>query len=261
MYKKQADLIRKFEKTSKEKFVSTGTWLPCFPGFYESWLSVNDESINENLKEYFQGDELENIRKHFYSTEEYSCANSEYEKEVCKKFTELIECELIENFVSRIIFENMHSPKEYNFTTDSLNVQVYFSKTNIKNIKKFLKENFAAWEKYLKDTYKSRSGFISFYGYAPDSDDWKDIDECLTDSHKAGSILQFICNQLFDDEAIIMLTLENVYFSMDYEALKNEVQEKWPIDLNSMTEQEREFTKKVINERELDRDETCLKLF
>jgi antibiotic biosynthesis monooxygenase (ABM) superfamily enzyme len=261
MYKKQADLIRKFEKTSKEKFVVAETWLPCFPGFYESWLSVNDESVNEDLKEYFQGDELENIQEHFYNTEEYSRAVSEYEKNVCEEFTELIECELIENFVSKIIFETMRSPKEYNFTTDSLNVQVYFSKTNIRNIKTFLKENFAEWEKYLKKTYKSYDGFMSFYDYTTDSEDWKDIDECLTDKHKAGSILQFICNQLFDDETIIMSTLEDVYFSVDYEALKNEVQEKWPIDLESMTEQEREFTKKVINERALDQCPECLKLF
>ena len=102
---------------------------------------------------------------------------------------------------------------------------------------------------------------MSFYGYDANGEDWKDIDECLTDEHKAGSILQFICNQLFDDEAIIMTVLENVYFSVDYEALKNEVQEKWPIDLESMTEQEREFTKKVINERALDQCPECLKLF
>ena len=261
MNKKHADLIKKFEKTDEEKFVSTGTWLPCFPGFYCSIFEPCEDMINENLEEYFTGRELENILENFYCTAEQSRANSEYEKNVCKEFTSAIECELIEKFVSRIIFDDIQHPKEYNFTTDSVNVQVYFSKTNIRNIKSFLKENFTEWEKYLKSHYKSCSGFMSWYGYAADGEDWKDIDECLTDKHKAGSILQFICNQLFDDESIIYSVLENVYFSIDYEALKNEVQEKWPIDLDSMTEQEREFTQKVINERALDQDKTCLKLF
>jgi hypothetical protein len=59
---------------------------------------------------------------------------------------------------------------------------------------KYLKANFEAFTKYIKERYTSRDGFISFHSnYAPDwLVDW--------DGHKVGSILNFIClNEGFEE--------------------------------------------------------------
>ena len=73
-------------------------------------------------------------------------------------------------------------------------------------VNKYLRDNFDAFSKYIKERYTSCDGFISYY--SNDATEWADWSE---DSHKCGSVLQFICDNegieepyMFDDLHISM---------------------------------------------------------
>lgn len=203
------------------------TWLPSFPGFYNSYLEFDDSMAEEDLKEYVKDENLRDcINENYWSSETYSHDVKEYEQSVCKEFTSFIECNLVEKFVSKIELQELRSPKFYNFETDSINCKVYFSAANIKNIQEFIKENNLEWEKYLIENYKSRSGFMSFHNYFSDSPEWLiDFENALSDSHNSGAVLQFICNQIIDSESFYY-ACEDCYSSIDIDGIIKELKEK-----------------------------------
>jgi hypothetical protein len=67
-----------------------------------------------------------------------------------------------------IKFEEIISPREYNFTNDSINCEIIFKDFN--QVLNLLKENEETFRDFVKYNYSSRSGFISFY--SNDSDEW-----------------------------------------------------------------------------------------
>lgn len=149
------------------------TYLPVFKGFYGShWDDVD----------FYGEDEVYNIPKDlcfddFVDWDQYHLA-------IAKGYCDYIEDEL-NDFVSMIKFEELISPRFYNYTNDSINVEIDLYQTKIDA---YLKENALQFAKYLKDNYTSYDGFIS--SYSIDANDWSDWSD---DKHKAGSVLQFIC--------------------------------------------------------------------
>jgi hypothetical protein len=140
------------------------TYLPVFTGFYGSHF------LEPYMDEEDEGKEID---------------WEAYMKALSKSFCDVVEDEL-SDFVSMIKFERLVSPKYYNYANDSINVEidVYVNKVN-----EYIKENIVKFDKYLKDNYTSCDGFIS--SYSTDVYDWLDWSD---DKHKAGSVLQFICN-------------------------------------------------------------------
>lgn len=100
----------------------TNTFCPCFPGFYESVLSFNDDYICESIKDDIRERLLINIKyKHnidFFDL--YEVDYKEYEKDVSIAFCAYIEG-LLYDFDVKIEYQNLVSPREYNFSTDSIN--------------------------------------------------------------------------------------------------------------------------------------------
>jgi len=233
----------------------TETWLPKFPGFYESVYDLDYDRIEEDIKELIEDKELRDLCiKEFYCTEESTRVWEDWKRQITKEFTSAMEGILRENnFIEKINFQSLYSPREYNFSTDSINVEIEFSEENIKAIQNFLKENSAKWSKYLKERYSSRSGFISFHDNFSDSEEWIiDTDHALSDNHNFGSLLEFIIDCLeLDDEYFMYFVLESCYVDLDIEVLKNEVIEKTGYSL----------PESVQNERALDKMAECPKLF
>ena len=127
-------------------------------------------------------------------------------------------------YIENIEFEEISSPKEYNFVNDSINVKVTFSAENIEKIKTMLQEHADEWKEYLIINYKSRDGFISYHSYYPEDEEWN-VDTALQDNHNAGSILQFICNENnITDETLYAFVEDNV--QIDVDMLKKECIEK-----------------------------------
>jgi hypothetical protein len=236
------------------------TYLPVFPGFYYSEFEADYYFELEHMNEIFNDIECAVLEEEFYSMEEYYDSNNRYELNVCQACTRVIERELKENgFIQKIIMERMISPREYNFHNDSIDIEVTLTKQNIKNIEKFINDHKEKFEEYLKAKYTSCSGFISFHDNYM-SEEWE-IKNAIDDSHKLGSILDFICSMLEIDSFILRELIE-VYIEIDFDKLRLELYDKFSDKLNvEMNEEEKEKFDKVKNERELDNFPDQLKLF
>lgn len=146
-----------------------------FDGFYESNLYNSDVLYNDTVEDYNMG---------------YLEKNEEYDIEDWDGFTtavsngavEIID-ELLGNdeVLSNLKFVSLSSPKYYNFSTDRLNIDM---DVNVELLSKFCFEtNKDSFDKYLKDTFTSYDGFISFVSNNikdfKNGFDWDDRDKCL----------------------------------------------------------------------------------
>jgi hypothetical protein len=219
----------------KEEKLVTSTWLPVFPGFYETLFNGDSmyESEIEYIKENIEPEELaECMIENLYNSQAGDKLFREYQESTAKQCVSVIWNELLHlHYVENIEFEKICSPKYYNFVNDSINVKVTFSAENIRNIKAMIEEHEDEWKEYLKQTYTSRDGFISHHSNNPDAEEW-DIETALTDRHNAGAILEFICQEN-------SITSETLYYGceqtvgLDTNALKKECIEKgWYVPRN-----------------------------
>lgn len=162
------------------------TYLPIFKGFYGSFYDSDIEQKEIEWVDYLYTEynlDADEIHLDFNYQGYYDdCAVCICEA-VCE---ELIELGLIKSYK----YESLVSPKYYNFSNDSINVEFKFSTENKVRIAQYIKEHWNAFKDYLKDNYTSCSGFIS--SYSNDVADWLKISDSLEHSHKSGSILNFI---------------------------------------------------------------------
>lgn len=118
-----------------------------FMGFYESHLYYCDTEyyINENLDD----------------GNTYEIDWDPYTEAVCKgACDELYTCiNHDDNIILDMDYVGMSSPKYYNYSTDKLNIDM---KLNLRNLKKYVKDNKEDFNLYLKDNFTSYSGFTSF---------------------------------------------------------------------------------------------------
>lgn len=169
------------------------TWLPIFPGFYETWFNfgddfagneVDDEScFREHYPECNHMD-MPFIREHFWECVDYRAGNLA----VAKACAEVLP-ELLPDFVLKCERQELKSPREYNFTNDSVNCAIT---VDLRKLRSYLSRHRKDLEVYLKRHYTSRDGFISFH---PNSvDDWKKETDNFTklDGHACGALLSFV---------------------------------------------------------------------
>lgn len=154
------------------------TYLPLFSGFYGTiWESDESDFCYENDCAF--DDLIINYK--------------EYELDVVLGICDFVEanCE----FIKSIKFENICSPRAYNFSNDSANVSIAIKK---REFKKYLNDNKEALDKYLRERYTSYDGFWSDYGNSFEL--WKEETNNFTnlDNHYLGSLLQFY----FENEEI-----------------------------------------------------------
>lgn len=215
------------------KTLHTQTWLPIFPGFYGTILEIDEQKDWESIK-FLNNERINNnipiIDLSDNSTlpvESIDFDYSGYMNEMAKEFTEPVKSELIDaGIIKNLWFENLHSPREYNFHNDSINVTIHFSPENIKHIHKLIyHEHWKEWNQYLKEKYTGCDGFIPFYSNNPK--DWL-IYSSLQDDHKAGAILDFICEYVLELNGFdileriehVELEIKNFDSLIDFENIK-----------------------------------------
>lgn len=166
------------------------TYLPCFSGFYGSiWESDHTEEqqiewINK-LREEFGAPPIE--------WDDAKFDTETRESDVSRYIARCVEYDLRElGMVESIEFQSVRSSREYNFTNDSADICVAFTRENRQAIYAYLEEHEEAFATFVKDRYTSRSGFMSHY--PKDSTEYLREGDCrpLEHMHKAGSILEFI---------------------------------------------------------------------
>lgn len=180
------------------------SWLPVFPGFYNTIFEYNNEHSDID---YFN--ELREDKKLIGKVEfdhikfDYDSYNNDVADSCCN----VLECGLNE-FVLKIDFEHVSSPREYNFVNDSINCTYTLTSENFNNIKSFIKNHLVEFKQYLKNTYTSYDGFISFY--SNNIKEWKVTKKLLKeDSHILGSILEFICQ-------VKKISQESLYYDGEF---------------------------------------------
>lgn len=178
------------------------TWLPIFSGFYNTIWEFDDryvlEYINESRENPIEYDNLE-------------IDNTKYEHDISIKLCELFK-DVLSDYIEEIEFEDIQSPKEYNYVNDSINCVIT---PKIDNIQKFIYKNKDVFCQYLKENYTSYDGFIS--AYENDFLSWESNTNNFTtfeNSHSFGSILQFISEVLEIEEINMYYNIELDY--LDY---------------------------------------------
>lgn len=159
------------------KTLKIKTWLPVFPGFYGTNFEPDEESVIE----------------HPYKFDDYDFFYDDYQKDCSKECVNAIQAKLKElGFNCKVVFEQLRSPREYNFSNDAIDVTFKISESFIKKLKKYCTENVGDFDEYL-ERYKSCSGFISHYSHM--FTDWLDYinPECLeNNAHILGALLDFV---------------------------------------------------------------------
>lgn len=157
------------------------TWAPIFPGFYSTVFEYSGEE--DDIRAYNE----EN--KTTLKWDDFNFDYRDYEQRVSKKFVTRLERELSDYLEIKLSFENLYSPREYNFSNDSINITAEFDLDIL--ISLISKEPEPA-SQYFKNKYTSYSGFIPFHSNRLEQ--WLDKSYILADAqHRTGALLECLC--------------------------------------------------------------------
>lgn len=147
------------------------TFLPVFNGFYNTHFDLNNNGEFDQIIQNIQYDRKESGIESDFNIDDIDFNYNQYEIEVS-----ILLCDIVKNiltdYIEKITFENIYSPKQYNFSNDSINCDIV---PNIENIKAYIYANIENFTLYLKNNYKSCDGFISHYDY--NFETWKELKE------------------------------------------------------------------------------------
>lgn len=179
------------------------TWCPLFPGFYNTVFECNSEE-----------QEIESYNEEYgtnYGYDDFNFDYKDYENRVANKFVQRIEKELKRFIQIGIEYERISSPKEYNFTNDSIYIIV---ELDLDELLKLIVARFNEAKDYFEKTYTSRSGFISYH--SNDIADWLNKDYILENSgHRIGALLDCLCTIEIDQDDIIYWCDDEMHISAE----------------------------------------------
>lgn len=154
-----------------------------FSGFYETW---HDVEFNDVLEQMFDpegsgADYAGPLAQRFCDTIDWRAARIDYAKDYAENFAAALGCKVFE-------WEEMVSPREYNFITDRL-----FAKFDAVELRALLAraDIRAELDGVAAQWFTTRDGFIS--NYSPDVADWGD-DLTKWDHNQRGALLQAAAN-------------------------------------------------------------------
>lgn len=180
----------------KQKFQ---TFAPLFPGFYGSHFEYDNEE--QDIESYNEE------HKTNLNWDDFNWDYAEYNNRVAKAFVNRLERELKQFIDLTIEFEELYSPKEYNFSNDSINVAI---ELDLWELLKLIEAKKGDAEIYFKDRYTSCSGFISFHSNQIDK--WLDPEYILEDTkHRVGALLGCLCHLEIEQDDIIYWTDSEMY--------------------------------------------------
>lgn len=167
------------------------TYAPLFPGFYGTVFEYDDEEYDI---EYYNEENKTNL-----SYDDFVWNYGEYKNRIAKAFVNRLESELNYFLPIKMQYEEISSPKEYNFYNDSINVKV---ELDLKELLKLIKDRKEQAATYFKENYTSCDGFISFH--SNDVNDWLKESYILKEpKHRIGALLNCLCNIEMDIDDII----------------------------------------------------------
>lgn len=146
-----------------------------FSGFYYSIHSdILDTEENQMFSDSDEVETYDNLADIFYAHVNYSKVREEYARFYVNCLKDEIGLQFME-------FEEMLSPREYNFETD----RVFASVSRSDLLKMFHDVMGTVLDETIREMFTSRSGFISYY--SNDINEWPPIDEW--DHNQVGAVL------------------------------------------------------------------------
>ncbi len=165
-----------------------------FQGFYESlWSSGIDQEQDSFVENYLEDNpsaESSNIHDGIWRHANYKKAYLEVTKAYTQAFQNWINAECQTDITFN--FDELTSPKEYNFTTD----RIFCNISEVDVLKLVGLVTWAEIADVAKETFTSRDGFISFY--SPDIDTWGDVS--TWDHNQLGCLLAAVVASVGDDD-------------------------------------------------------------
>ena len=189
--------------TTQQKYRTEATWLPVFPGFYNTMFDTEEDYIRfetemtlDEKREYYSAVFGEGVTEEFFDEYFWEClTNREYAiEEVCESICEALKTIDPIGVIKAIKYERLSSPKYYNFSNDSINCKITFDQ---QVLQKYVDNNIEEFTKFIEERYTSRSGFIS--SHSNDIKDWRDISEL--GEHSTGSVLEFVFLNEYQEDA------------------------------------------------------------
>lgn len=189
------------------------TWLPCFPGFYESRLYNNDmetEAVSSLISEIYVHDFPHDLLKHWFlhhhvgNIGDLKCDFDRYQKDVAKSF-----CSHVSMYVdeatgdfSEIEFQDIWSPREYNFRTDEVHCSITI---DVDKTLKYIQDRREKFCEYIRDFYGTDASFDEWF----EAESWSSGD--------AATVLQFVLWDYFGGQSeaentICDRVLEDVWY-------------------------------------------------
>jgi hypothetical protein len=174
------------------------TYLPVFTGFYNTLFECDNEDIEiDNINEKREEIGLDKI-----GYDDCDFNYKEYHISVANECVDGVEAKLKEVLGDGVTikYESLYSPREYNFTNDSINVEIEFTKDIHQKIIDILKDNEDSFKAWVKEKHSSCDGFISWN--SNNYKDWMNTITKLEDEednrieYKFGAILGFILEQV-----------------------------------------------------------------
>ena len=160
------------------------SYLPLFDGFYNTLFEYDreEDDIQSYNDEYGTDFDYEDFDWN------YAERHNRISEQICGIVEHLLSDEMLEMTIN---FQKLVSPREYNFTNDSINCEYVISERQYDLVIDYLKSNWTNFEVWIKDRYTSRSGFIS--SHSNNAEVW--INNMKSESHlehNFGSVLEFI---------------------------------------------------------------------
>ena len=193
------------------KKIKVQTWLPVFPGFYGTIFEACEDAEIDDINDQRDYKCMKPVE---YNEIEFDY--EDYKIRVSQRCVEFIERELADVFKSKIVFEYecVSSPREYNFTNDSIHITAVISKSFLRELKRYLKRNEAKFAEYISRSYTSRSGFASFYSNSCHVWLTEYFNEIEDNKHYLGSLLQFVCeNEDINEHDMLGFVCDETYLS------------------------------------------------
>lgn len=179
------------------------TFAPLFPGFYGTVFEYDNEEYDIEYYNEENGTDLK--------YDDFNWNYSEYHNRVCRAFVNRLESEINYFLPVKVDFEEIVSPKFYNFSNDSVNISV---ELDLQQLLSLIEQRKEEATQYFKDKYTSCSGFISFH--SNDIEDWLDMDYILEKpEHRIGALLDCLCSIEIDQDEIIYWTDGESYIDFE----------------------------------------------
>lgn len=174
------------------------TYCPLFPGFYNTVF----EPCEDNEIYSYNQDNDKNL-----SYDDFQWDYDDYKKRVATAFVEDFEREFQEIMPVEIKYQSISSPAYYNFSNDSINIEVDLDFPRFMEIVNKNKENI---RKYILENYTSRDGFNSFH--SNNVDDWCDPEYVLEFiQHRVGALMEALYHYHLNMEDVIYWANSEMY--------------------------------------------------